>query len=123
MIILQAPHELIQLTTVLPNPVFGDGENIASEMTLRRSMSGLAYTTIKTNDRHKLTYDFILTRKKALELQIFVKTYYDQNIRLTNHKDEVWLVKLLTDPFQFEINKRFERNSISLEFEGERLNG
>ena len=123
MIILQAPHELIQTTTLLPNPILGDEESPALDMALRRAMDGTVYTKIKTNSRSQLTYNFELTYLKALELEAFITAYYVENIRLTNYKDEVWVMKISTDPFDKTVAKRGEITTVSLRFEGVKIDG
>ena len=122
LVILQTPVSSI----VLPCPLFGDGENISSTMSLRRSMNGATRTYIKTNNRRRLTYTFrILNRAKSLEFIDFVKKHNSDKIKLTNWKGEVWDVSFLTNPFDFVHTGRSapcgDRVDINIEFEGVRL--
>ena len=55
MFIVQAPHPALEATTLLPNPQFGDGENLTDEVQVKRAMDGTLYTYVKTkNDRRHL---------------------------------------------------------------------
>jgi hypothetical protein len=56
-----------------------------------------------------------------LELEAFLKAYYGEEMRLTNHKDEVWRVKIIDDILEFNTPMRQERQMIALQFEGVRL--
>lgn len=122
-VILQAPFGALQTSVVLPSPLWGDTENVTSEMSLRRSMNGATKTFVKTNKNRRLTYTFrILDELKALELIEFCRYYNSDKIRLTNWKGEVWKVNLLTNPFDF-VQTRRSGIDIALELEGEKLYG
>ena len=58
MIVLQAPHSLIQTTTILPDPEWNDGEGIMSTMSLNSAEDGTLYSYVKRTDRRKLGYTF-----------------------------------------------------------------
>lgn len=121
MIVLQAPHELIVTTTVLPSPLVGDDEAPTMLMQLNRAIDGTIYTQDRTVGRTKFTYTWTVTRVKAIELIQFVNTFYTKNIRLTNHKNEVWVVNVLTDPNEITIPVRGEFCTVRLELEGSKL--
>ena len=122
-VVLQAPFSFLQTSVVLPCPLFGDTENLVSEMSLKRSMNGGTVTYVKTNANRRLTYTFrLLDTLKAREIMEFFKYYNSDYIRLTNHKSEVWKVRLLTNPIDFVKTGRFSTD-VSLEFEGEKLYG
>ncbi len=123
MILLQAPHEIIQTTTLLPDPEFHDEQEREVHAIVKYAMDGTIYTTRKRNNSQKLTYDFNLTRLKSLELFEFIKAYFPYNIRLTNWKNEVWVVKILNDPIDFTAVAIKEINTVRLEFRGELLGG
>lgn len=116
MIILEA----FQTTTVLPNPQDADTENGVHSLDMKRAMDGTKYTYVKSTDRRRLTYEFRLTRMKALELRAFILAYYDSDIKMTNHKDEVWEVKFVNNPFELSTSGR-DSVSIQLVFEGRQL--
>lgn len=123
MIILQAPHELIQVTTLLPSPEFSDLQNTRGEINIKRSIGGQKYTYVKAKGRRKLTYSFVLTRLKAAELQNFLSLFVASKIRLTNHKNEIWVVNLMNDPFDFVRKAKGEITQVGLEFEGVKISG
>ena len=118
MIILQAPYESIQFTTILPNPEFSDTINNEVGISVKRSMNGTLYSYVKTSDRKKLIYDFNMTREKSLELLEFIKVYHYYNIKMTNFKGEVWNVKLITDLHDLTAITIGEYQTIRLEMSG-----
>jgi hypothetical protein len=126
-VLLQAPFELIRTSVVIPNPILGDGENLISNLTLRRSMDNTAYTYVKSSKSRRLAYTFTLSRMKALELEAFFNSYNGADIKLLNWKGEVWKVKLVTNPIDFVQTRRShpggDRTDVNLEFEGVKLNG
>lgn len=120
---LQAPFNSIASTVILPAPLWGDTENIASEMRLLRAMNGVIRTYVKTTKNRRLTYTFrLLERAKAVELLTFLKSYDSEKMKLTNWKGEVWEVNLLNNPSDFVQTRRYGTD-IALEFEGEKLYG
>ena len=121
MIVLQAPHSLIQTTTILPDPEWNDGEGIMSTMSLNSAEDGTLYSYVKRTDRRKLGYTFQLSRAKALELKEFIIAYAGEKIRLTNHKDEVWVVVFADDNFDFAQVDRCNNMTITLQFEGVKI--
>lgn len=129
MFILQAPHPALEATTLLPNPQFGDGENLTDEVQVKRAMDGTLYTYVKTkNDRRRLEWTFRLTRNKALELRAFIQAYYATAIRVTDHNERVWVGHFVNNPFEFDTPSRAapaiapmprgETQEITIEFEG-----
>lgn len=125
MIILQAPWPKVETTTILRNPQFNDVQTRLNTVDIKRTMDGTKTTYVKTtNTRYKLTYQFLLSRMKALELRAFVQSYFSSKIKLVNHKNEVWVVNFISNPFSFEITgsaKGWPGNedvNIALELEG-----
>jgi hypothetical protein len=123
-VILQAPHPLIETTTILPSPKFSDQESPRSTVEIQRAIDGTKYSYVKKNQRRKLQYLFRLTRLKALELRAFIYAYYRATILVTNHKGEVWRMKFVSNPFEFSGLGRAknspgnEYQEITLELEG-----
>lgn len=121
---LAAPYPTIETLSTLPNPDFSDVQSNRAEVTVHRSMDNTKRTTIKTSSAFRLTYSFRMTRMKTLEVIEFVRSYYASQIRLVNHKDEVWIVKLLTNPSEFNAAGRSaavqggEYGTVTLTFEG-----
>ncbi len=121
MIVLQAPHTLIQTTTLLPDPDYEDSEALDVGIIIKNAMDGTDYTYIKSSLNRILSYSLYLKRSKQLELEAFIKAYYGEDIRLTNHKEEVWVVKIMNELIDFEILNKGERVQIVLQFHGLRL--
>lgn len=119
--VLMAPHELVQTTTLLPSPQFGDADNLVAEVDVKRTMNGTVRTYIKTSSDEHLLYDFILTRMKTLELINFILVYYSYNMRIINHKSEIYVGKLLNDPNDFTTFRVGEENTFRLEFRGKKI--
>jgi hypothetical protein len=112
-------------TTVLPSPEFNDSEAKQHTVVIKQAMDGTRYTHVHTTDgRHKLMYQINMSRMKSLELRAFLQSYYRSQIRLTNHKGEVWRVWFTSNPFEFDTVERAggqpgnERVAITLECEG-----
>ena len=129
MFILQAPYPSLETTSYFPNPEFGDSENIAAEVLVKRMMDGTVFTYVHRKDnRHRFLWSFRLTRTKALELRAFIYSYYASQIRVTDHTDRVWVGHLINNPFEFDTVSRAapaiapmprgETQMIELEFEG-----
>lgn len=126
---LQAPFPRIQTTSLLPNPEFGDSENLAVEVNLKRAMDGTRYTYVKRKGRRRLQWTFHLSRNKGLEVRAFLQTYLASKVRLVDHNGRVWIGVFMNNPFEFETDARTapaiapmprgERQVITLEFEGE----
>ena len=120
-VILDAPHNIPQTRTILPNPELGDTQDLRDEVIYKESIDGTIYSHIKTNNRKRLIYDFDITRLKALEILEFFTAYNDEYIRLTNHDNEVWKVKLLNSTLDFLVATMSQDGNITLEFEGEKI--
>lgn len=122
-LILQAPLPLLTTTTVLPSPEFNDSGARQHSMTVHRSIDGTKRTYVKSTARQKLLYTVNLTTLKAIELKAFIKAYYRAQIKLINHKDEVWFVNFTSNPFDFAVKGRGEPGreivQVTLELEGE----
>lgn len=97
---LQAPYPAIQTTTLLPNPQKGDVQGRKHAMDVFRAIDGTRRTSVKSNDRHVLTYTFNLSRAKSLELQAFTHSYFTSKIRIRNHKNETWEGYFASNPIE-----------------------
>ncbi len=107
MMILQAPIPGLVTTVVLPDPQFNDAQAKQHSVTIQRAMNGTRYTHVKTTaGRYKLTYEVRMTRMKVLELRAFLQAYYRSQVRLTNHKGEVWRVWFTSNPFVLDTAER-----------------
>ena len=113
---LQVPDAI----TILPNPDLQDTEGGRLSLVIHRTLDGTRRVHGKRSNRRVLAYTFQLTRAKALELEAFIDAYYADWINVTNHLGEVWRVKLVNNPFEFEATGNGERQTITLEIEGTR---
>lgn len=116
-VLLQAPAGLIQTTTILPDPDFGDKENPNSEVKIYRGMEGSTYTYVKSKAYRKLSYKFQVTRLKCFEVQNFIDAYLSTKIRLTNHRGLVFIGDIVNNPVEYTITgKRFFTYSFSANY-------
>lgn len=129
MFTLQAPYPSIQTTSFFPNPEFGDSQNLAVEVNVKRMMDGTVFTYVKRkDDRRRFLWTFRLTRNKALELRAFIQSYFASRIKITDHTNRVWIGNFTSNPFEFDTVERAapsifpmprgETQMIELEFEG-----
>ncbi len=124
-----APHPGIETTSILPNPQFGDGENLKVSVTTKRTIDGTRYTYVKRKGGRKLQWTFKLTRNKGLELRAFIQSYFASLIKVTDHNARVWVGNFVINPFEFDTPSRAgpaiapmprgESQVITIEFEGE----
>lgn len=114
---LQAPASSIQVTTVLPSPLWGDSYNNKSESRLKRSMNNVVYTYPRNSSTLHLSYKFRLTQSKALELIAFIETFYGTRIKITDHNNSMWLGFITNSPPSLSVVERDEVQEISLEFD------
>ncbi len=120
-LVLIAPHEAPQVTSLLPSPNFGDSDDIEVEVEIKRSMDGTTRTYIKTSSDEELIYEFILSRMKMIEVFNFIQQFYTSNIRLINHKGETYVGKILNNPFEYATVRKGEEGSFRLEFRGTKI--
>lgn len=126
--ILSAPVPLIETTTVLPNPKFGDSEGTTGELNILRTVNGRRRTYVKSKGRRKLRWDFNLSRNKALELLEFYRSYNSRSIFVEDHNGRRWVGWITNNPFEIEMARRGvptrqdwpvgEIATVTIEFEG-----
>jgi len=118
MFYLTAPYPLLQTTTVLPNPQFGDAETLCVTVIRKLAMNGVRRVYIKRHDgRRKLQWTFRLTRAKAMELRAFLYAYASSQIKTVDHNGRTWVGSFTSNPFEFDWPERGTQ-TIQLEFEG-----
>jgi hypothetical protein len=110
----------------LPVAELGDTDATNDVVTVKRTMTGIFYTYVKTTKTRTLNYEFVLDRAKALELRAFVLASQSELITLTNWKGEVYAGNLLSNPVTLTTAGRYrgarEKVTVTLQFEGVRLN-
>lgn len=119
--------EALGQSIVLPCPQFGDGEAGTGRLNIKRSMDGTRRVYRRDSPTSKLKYDFIMDRKKAIELRNFVMNNNSTLLRMVNHKGEIWYVLLTNSPFTFTEQAFWDsswgnKSAITLELEGTRVN-
>jgi hypothetical protein len=118
MIQLAAPYPAVKQLLYLPNPGFGDSDNDTHTINLRYTQDGKQYTYVKTkNDRVRLLMVFEMHRQKALEFRLFLKLYFDSQIRFVDHLERTWVGNFTINPFEFT-SVQGEWQTINIEFEG-----
>jgi hypothetical protein len=128
----QAPYPLVQTTTILPDPQFSDQEALADTITQKRAMDGTRYVYVqRRSGRRKVRWTFNMTRNKGLELRAFIEAYFASQVRVVDHKGQVWVGNLVGDPFEFDTPERAapaispmprgEQQVLTVDFEGSKL--
>lgn len=120
---LEAPDQSI----VLPCPQFNDGEAATGKLNIKRAMDGTRRVYRRDSPTSKLKYDFVMDRKKAIELRNFVLNNNSNLLRMVNHKGEIWYVLLTNSPFTFTEQAFWDsswgnKSTVTLELEGTRVN-
>lgn len=116
------------LVVTLPAPEFNDSEAGTGRINIKRTMSGGRRVYKRDNLTSKLVYNFILDRRKAIELRNFILNSNSKVLRMENWKGELWYVQMINSPFSFGEDAAWlgspggNKASISLEFEGVRTN-
>ena len=124
---LRAPYPGVETITNLPNPELTDVQQLKQEISVRRSMSNFVRTYIKTKPGSRITHNHLLTRQKALELQAFIKAYFNRELVMVDHNNVMWLVVFMNNPFeQTSISRHasapgLEAVSVTLQYEGEEI--
>ena len=131
MFTFQAPYPGLQTTSLLPNPEFGDSENLTDQIAAKRALDGTLYTYVKRKGRRKLRWTFGLSRNKGLEVRAILQSYFASKILVTDHNGRRWAGYFTNNPFEFETDRRAapaiapmprgERQRITIEFEGEEV--
>lgn len=124
--------EIPGTSVILPTAEFNDSQSYNGQVTIKRAMNG--HRRIyhrKMGIAQKLHYDFVIDRRKAIELRQFLIQANSVPIKLTNWKGEVWQVVITNSPLTFTEDSYWgpgssassgNKSSITLEFEGARIN-
>lgn len=128
--ILRAPWPNYKVTSILPNPEFGDSRSSESTITIKRTITGRVVTYVKPSGRQTLTLPFQLTRMKSLELEAFIKAYQSAPIYVKLYDGSEWEGKLAGAPVSRQATARIGDNiligkeliELTLVFSANRLN-
>lgn len=108
-----------QTTTVLPNPDLDDSKILLQELDIKRNLAGAKHYYVKAKGgRQKLTFNFTLTRMKALELREFIRSYLDKKIIFVDQFSNCWHGNFTMNPFSFTSVQQ-DMITVPLEFEGQ----
>lgn len=123
---LQAPYPAIKTTSLLPSPQFSNTQGLKSRIaSIMRSMNNTRYTYVHSNPDQTLTFQFLLTRPKTLELREFILLYFASKVKITTHDGDVWAMNFVNDPFEFTGERKAEPSremwTINLTMRGQRL--
>lgn len=126
-----APFQSIQTTTILPNPSFGEQENLRIALDVHRSMSGVLRTYISRGGNRKTIWSFVLDRKKGIELREFIFAYHASEMLIEDHMGRRWRGMLSVNPAEIRMSGRWgeehedltknEKVEVTLEFIAELL--
>lgn len=110
---------------LLPAPKFEDSEANVNSIDIKRSITGVSYTHIKTSDRRKLSWPFKLGYDKIVELRQFMVIAISQVIIVTDWKGHIWRGYFTSNPFEFSAEARYankrEKIDVTLEFEATKI--
>lgn len=123
LVILKTADSII----TLPTPEFNDLEGGKATINIKRSMAGGRRVYKKNAPARRLSYNFIMDRKKAIELRQFILNNNSKVLDMENWKGEKWKVVLTNNPFQFTEEALWQsdwgnKSSVTLEFEGGKIN-
>ena len=122
--ILYAPADAPIDAIEMPDPSLSNEEGRRVSMDLFVARDGTQHTYIhKTNDTI-LNYDFTgVGRGKIVELQQFLKKHAGNEMRLEDHRGDLWRVSLRETELLATMNRRadpvLEDGSFSLSFQGQ----
>lgn len=115
----------INTSVVLPRPLFDDSEANTDQMQVFRTSTNRRVITVKRQSMRTLSYQFRLTRKKAIELQNLIRYEIDNQVMWRNWKGEIWIGTLSNNPFVVTADGRWgpctEGMTVELELKAVRI--
>lgn len=112
-IAISAPYPATKVTSILPDPDFGNIRASQSGIQIKRGMSGDVWTYTKPNDKEVSSLTFNLTRQKDLELAEFLRVYHTATWKLIDHNGKEWEVQLVGEPVRRRARGRVGETSSS----------
>ena len=114
MIVLsQAQHQI-----TLRNPDFEDSHNLDSDLKLKKTMSGVKYSYIRTPVIATRSFKFTkMNVNKAEELRLFLIATAGKEIEMRDFEKKIWKGRVLNNPETF-VHVASRDMQFSLEFEG-----
>lgn len=110
---ISAPYPKTKVTSILPNPEFGNIRATQSKVQVKRSMTGKVWTYVNPNDRDSITLTFELSRQKDLEFGEFIRIYHTAFWKIVDHNGNNWKCQLVGEPVRRVARKRNNATSSS----------
>lgn len=105
----------------LPPPEFGDADGNVQTTNIKRTITGGSYAFVKTSNREKFNWSFVISQLKALELRQWLVKSLSEIVYVTDHNGIKWVGRIMSNPFTFDFQARWEgdveRVVINLEFQ------
>lgn len=120
MTLLQYPYLSPTNSLQLPNPVFGNVEAIRLRQIIKHAMDFTPYIYKKSPRLYRLVFSYTLFLCETSwknQIKTFLRTSMGSDIKLTDHNSNIWKVKCVSNPIQFQQPNR-NVTSVTLEFEG-----
>ncbi len=115
-VILQAPANLIETITVLPDPLIGDNYAPEEIISLITAMSGKNRTYINKLSTYKILMNFELDLLKAYELFAFYSEYIGKEIQMIDHHGSIWRGHITSNPLELRTSGSGRLNSCDYEY-------
>lgn len=109
----RAPWPNYKVTSILPNPEFGDSRASESTIIIKRTMTGRKLTYNQPSDRYTLTLPFQLTRMKSLELEAFLNAYQSAPIFVELYDGSQWEAKVVDIPINRRATERIGTSTLT----------
>lgn len=117
---MQAPANAPETTSVFPSPIFNNIESLKAAVNIKRAMTGLRRTYVKSSDFRRVTYTFTLTKLKHLELLNFIESYHSDEIIWIDHTGARWRGYITRNPITARHNRK-DSVEVTLDLEGKLL--
>lgn len=99
-IAISAPYPATKVTTILPDPNFGNFRATQSTIQIKRGTTGEVWTYTNPNDKENISLTFSLSRQKDLEFAEFVRIYHTATWKVIDHNGKSWKVQLVGRPIR-----------------------
>lgn len=117
-----APFDLPTKVVITPPPLMFDTVKPTGTVQVNEAMDGSVGTLKRPNTTRIHTWNFILTRMKALEFKSFFETFAGTKIKIVNHRSETIVGYFEVNPTTFDtigrgvIANSKEKVSLSITF-------
>lgn len=119
---IRVPASAPEYVSLLPNPELGNTQAPTSTVTIMRGLSGEVYSYVRRNSERNFTYDFVLTRMKAIELYEIYRDYAGVRWDILDHNGRHIVGYVKTSPLTLNMTGRgrngLDTVAVSLEIQG-----